>query len=45
VTTGVPNSELLVFEGCAHAALHERVEEFNQRPLMSLRRYAGAAVG
>ena len=40
----IPNSELLVFEGCAHTALYERVEEFNQRTLGFLRRHAGAAV-
>jgi pimeloyl-ACP methyl ester carboxylesterase len=42
---GIPNSELLVFDGCAHAAMYERVEEFNQRTLAFLRRYEGAAVG
>jgi pimeloyl-ACP methyl ester carboxylesterase len=41
---GIRNSELLVFEGCAHAALYERVEEFNQRTLTFLRRHAGAVV-
>ena len=41
---GIRNSELLVFDGCAHAALYERVEEFNQRTLAFLRRHAGAAV-
>ena len=38
------NSELLVFDGCAHAALYERVEEFNEQTLAFLRRHAGAAV-
>ena len=42
---GIRNSELLVFDGCAHAAMYERVEEFNQRTLAFLRRYEGAAVG
>jgi pimeloyl-ACP methyl ester carboxylesterase len=42
---GIRNSELLVFDGCAHAALYERVEEFNQRTLAFLRRHAEAAVG
>ena len=42
---GIPSSELLVFEGCAHAALYERVKEFNQRTLAFLRRHAGAAGG
>src|SRR4029077_8406044 len=41
---GISNSELLVFERCAHAALYERVEDFNQRTLAFLRRHAGAAV-
>jgi len=41
---GIRDSELLVFDGCAHAALYERVEEFNQRTLSFLRRHAGAAV-
>jgi pimeloyl-ACP methyl ester carboxylesterase len=41
---GIQKSELLVFEGCAHAALYERVEEFNQRTLAFLQRQAGAAI-
>jgi pimeloyl-ACP methyl ester carboxylesterase len=41
---GIPNSELLVFDACAHAALYERVEDFNQRTLAFLRRHAGAAI-
>ena len=41
---GIRDSELLVFDGCAHAALYERVEEFNQRTLGFLRRHVGAAV-
>jgi pimeloyl-ACP methyl ester carboxylesterase len=41
---GIRNAELVVFDGCAHAALYERVEEFNQRTLAFLRRHAGAAV-
>jgi 3-oxoadipate enol-lactonase len=41
---GIRNSELLAFDGCAHAALYERVEEFNERTLAFLRRHAGAAV-
>jgi len=42
---GIRDSDLLVFERCAHAALYERVEEFNERTLAFLRRHAGAAVG
>jgi len=37
---GIRNSELLVFDGCAHAPLYERVEEFNQRTLAFLLRHA-----
>jgi pimeloyl-ACP methyl ester carboxylesterase len=41
---GIRNSELLVFEGCAHAPLYENVEDFNQKTLAFLQRHAGAAV-
>jgi len=41
---GIRNSELLVFEKCAHAPLYENVEEFNQKTLAFLQRHAGAAV-
>lgn len=29
----IRNSELLIFDGCAHAQLYEKVEEFNQKTL------------
>ncbi len=29
----IRNSELLIFEGCAHAPLYEKIEEFNQKTL------------
>jgi len=32
----IPNSELLVFDGCSHATIYEKVEEFNQRTLQFL---------
>jgi 3-oxoadipate enol-lactonase len=35
----IPRSEVVVFEGCAHAALYEKVEEFNARTLDFLRRH------
>jgi pimeloyl-ACP methyl ester carboxylesterase len=38
----IRNSELSIFEGCAHAALYEKVEEFNQKTLQFLQRHAGA---
>ena len=41
--SGIRNSEVIVFEGCAHAPIYEKVEEFNQKTLDFLRRNAGAA--
>jgi 3-oxoadipate enol-lactonase len=40
---GIRGSELLVFEGCAHAPIYERVEGFNAKTLEFLKRHAGAA--
>jgi pimeloyl-ACP methyl ester carboxylesterase len=37
----IRNSELLIFEGCSHAALYEKVEEFNQKTLEFLQRQTG----
>lgn len=39
----IKGSELLVFEGCSHAPIYERVEEFNTRTLEFLMGHAGAA--
>ena len=39
---GIRNSELLIFEGCSHAPIYEKVEEFNQKTLAFLQRHAGA---
>ena len=38
---GIKNSELLVFEGCAHAAIYESVSEFNEKTLAFLKRHSG----
>jgi pimeloyl-ACP methyl ester carboxylesterase len=38
----IRDSELLVFEGCAHAPIYEKVEEFNQKTLRFLQRHTGA---
>jgi pimeloyl-ACP methyl ester carboxylesterase len=38
---GIPGSELVVFEGCAHAPIYEKVDEFNQRTLAFLTAHAG----
>jgi pimeloyl-ACP methyl ester carboxylesterase len=38
--SSIPNSELLIFEECAHAPIYEKVEEFNQKSLAFLQRHA-----
>lgn len=38
---GIKNSELIVFEGAAHAPIYEIVEEFNQRTLAFLKAHSG----
>jgi pimeloyl-ACP methyl ester carboxylesterase len=40
LTNGIRGSEVVVFEDCAHAAMYERVEEFNTRTLAFLTRQA-----
>jgi 3-oxoadipate enol-lactonase len=42
--SGIRNSELLLFERCAHAPLYERVDEFNHKTLAFLQRHSGATV-
>jgi 3-oxoadipate enol-lactonase len=37
----IPDSEVVIFEGCAHAAIYEKVDEFNQTTLEFLKRHAG----
>jgi pimeloyl-ACP methyl ester carboxylesterase len=37
---GIRGSELLIFEGCMHAPLYEKVEAFNQKSLAFLQRHA-----
>jgi pimeloyl-ACP methyl ester carboxylesterase len=39
---GIRHSELVVFEGCSHAPLYEKVEEFNYKTLQFLQRQASA---
>jgi pimeloyl-ACP methyl ester carboxylesterase len=41
LTAGIPNSELIVFEDCAHAAIYENVEGFNEQTLDFLQRHSG----
>jgi pimeloyl-ACP methyl ester carboxylesterase len=42
MTGGIRNSELLIFEGCAHAPIYEQVEEFNQKTLRFLQSHTAA---
>jgi pimeloyl-ACP methyl ester carboxylesterase len=41
MTATIKHAELLVFEGCAHAPIYEKVDEFNQRTLAFLQQHAG----
>jgi pimeloyl-ACP methyl ester carboxylesterase len=41
LTDNISNSELAIFEGCAHAPIYEKVDEFNQKTLEFLRRHSG----
>jgi pimeloyl-ACP methyl ester carboxylesterase len=38
MTTRIRDSELLIFEDCAHTPIYEKVEEFNQKTLAFLQR-------
>ncbi len=42
---GIPSAELLVFDGCAHAALYEHVEEFNEKTVQFLLRHTRRGAG
>jgi pimeloyl-ACP methyl ester carboxylesterase len=37
----IQHTELVVFEGCAHAPIYEKVDEFNQTTLDFLKRHSG----
>jgi pimeloyl-ACP methyl ester carboxylesterase len=41
---GIRNSELVIFEDCAHAPIYENVAEFNERTLQFLKCHAGSAI-
>jgi pimeloyl-ACP methyl ester carboxylesterase len=41
MTGNIRGSELLIFEGCAHAPIYESVAEFNQKTLAFLQSHAG----
>ena len=37
----IRGAELIVLEGCAHAPIYEKVDEFNHQTLAFLRRHSG----
>jgi pimeloyl-ACP methyl ester carboxylesterase len=37
----IRRAELIVFEGCAHAPIYEKVDEFNQRTIAFLKQHSG----
>jgi len=39
--SSISESELLIFEGCAHAPIYEKVEDFNQKTLRFLQHHTG----
>ena len=41
LTEAIANTELILFEDCAHAAIYENVEGFNQQSLDFLQRHSG----
>jgi len=41
LTEGIDNTELVVFEGCAHAPIYEDVAGFNERTLAFLQQHSG----
>jgi pimeloyl-ACP methyl ester carboxylesterase len=41
MTAHIKHSELVIFEGCAHAPIYEKVDEFNQRTLAFLQQHVG----
>lgn len=38
--TAIQGAEIVVFDGCAHAPIYEKVEEFNQKTLAFLKRHS-----
>ena len=41
MNNGIGRSEMMVFEGCAHAPIYESVAEFNEKTLSFLKRNTG----
>jgi len=40
IKAGIRGSELLIFEGCSHAPIYEKVDEFNQKTLAFLNKHS-----
>jgi pimeloyl-ACP methyl ester carboxylesterase len=40
LTSGIKNSEFLIFETCSHAPIYESVDEFNSKTLAFLKKHA-----
>jgi pimeloyl-ACP methyl ester carboxylesterase len=38
---GIQGAETVIFEGCAHAPIYEKVAEFNETTLKFLQRHSG----
>ena len=41
IMNNIQDSELVIFESCAHAPIYEKVDEFNQKTLEFLKRHSG----
>lgn len=41
LTSHIKHAEVVIFEGCSHAPIYEKVEEFNQTTLEFLQRHVG----
>jgi 3-oxoadipate enol-lactonase len=41
LSSAIPDTELVIFEDCAHAPIYENVDDFNQRTLVFLQRHSG----
>jgi pimeloyl-ACP methyl ester carboxylesterase len=39
--SGIPGSEMVIFDGCAHAPIYEKVDEFNAKTLAFLMQHIG----
>lgn len=42
MNSAILDSEVLIFEGCAHAPIYEKVEEFNHKTLRFLQSHTAA---